>query len=462
MTWLRHASRHIQETVANHVGAQLTALSWMDPDNTPFGAPVLTIVTQPIVSGDGLAKGVTAGTVACTLGTELDPELLELGGPLTEQEIPVFFDIFMAKAGEAMAVANDIRDILLARLAGTSRTIAVVDQASGAAVTGWRIEFEDVERSTPDQRLALHWQIVKVTASVTFPEVLVPPEPEPEELDVPSFALGESVTDGLGLAAGGVVVPVEDAAEAFAIIQGLTDGSDYMLTPTTDVGTALGALVTIISNDGSTFPSTFPPGSPGILAVITFADGVATFDISAIEGYLSLLEGFGVVAEIVEFGLVWTPSTVSLPLTLTEASLLRSAALGEEIVDEVSDLRFNLIPASGHYVVDPEGTDCFVLLPLEDGGLYEVTYLGDPGAAPIFAGVLYVVSNDESTLPLSLVPVGSVLPANIDGLLGFPVMGDLSGTIATYAGAGIVLQEIGLAVKFNPGSDPFTITIEGA
>jgi len=171
MTYLRHASRHVHYTVANYVQAQLTALDWLDPDSTPFGAKPVRIIKTPAVLGDALVGDITAGTVAITLGDEYGPDSEELGGPLYSQEYPIFIDVFQDTHSTALALASDIRDILLARLPGTQRWLDVVNQVNAQVVPGWKLELEDVERVSPETVLPLRWQVVKVTAVAYFPEV---------------------------------------------------------------------------------------------------------------------------------------------------------------------------------------------------------------------------------------------------------------------------------------------------
>lgn len=170
MAWLQYSPRHVQFTVANHIKARLEALKWMTAGEVPFGADLLKIVHTPPIAGDALVKEVTAGTVAITLGDEFNPEDQELGGPLSLQELPIFIDIFQSKAAYALNAATDVRDILLGRLVDCPRWLDVVDQTSGDPWPGWQIELTDVERSGPVPKFALHWQIVKVTASIHYPE----------------------------------------------------------------------------------------------------------------------------------------------------------------------------------------------------------------------------------------------------------------------------------------------------
>lgn len=172
MTYLRHASRHVHHTVANYLQAQLDDLHWTDPHATPFGAATVTMIRTPAVLADGhLEKKVTAGTVAITLGDEYRPMEEELGGPLFSQEYPLFIDVFQTTHSSALALAGDIRDILLGRLPGTKRWLEVINQINAQVVPGWRLELEDIERVAPETTLPLRWQVVKCTAVAYFPEV---------------------------------------------------------------------------------------------------------------------------------------------------------------------------------------------------------------------------------------------------------------------------------------------------
>ncbi|GAB3863339.1 hypothetical protein GCM10028801_30730 [Nocardioides maradonensis] len=169
MAWLRHSSRHVHATVLNHVKDQLDTLGWLSAGTTPFGAPALTLIDKPLVDGDQIRQEARPGSVFVTLGTEPDPEDQELGGPLSMQQIPIFFDVFMDANGLAVAAACDIRDILRGRIGG-KRVLDVIDQTTGDPAPGWQLEFTEVERVAPDQRFALHWQAVKTTCEVTFSE----------------------------------------------------------------------------------------------------------------------------------------------------------------------------------------------------------------------------------------------------------------------------------------------------
>lgn len=174
MTYLRHASRHVQASVMNAVKDGLDTIGWTAAGTLPFGpqyASVVKFSDAPAIAGDRLADGVAAGTVAVTLGPEYAVDMEELGGPLARQDYPIFFDIFQPTYATTTALACDIRDILMGRMEGTKRFVVVKDQSTDSDVDGWTCELTDVEIVRPEIRLPLHWQVVKVTAEVYFPEV---------------------------------------------------------------------------------------------------------------------------------------------------------------------------------------------------------------------------------------------------------------------------------------------------
>jgi hypothetical protein len=172
MAHLRHSSRHVHATVVRYVRAQLTTLGWIGPEEaTPFGATPVELISAHPPEWDETSR-LEAGTVAVTLGDERMPDLEELGGPLSTVEHPIFVDIFMDNESIALALALDVRDIFLGRLAGTQRWLPVLDftQTPPAEVDGWHIEFEDITRVRPEGQT--NWQVVKVTALTHFLEVI--------------------------------------------------------------------------------------------------------------------------------------------------------------------------------------------------------------------------------------------------------------------------------------------------
>jgi uncharacterized protein YbjT (DUF2867 family) len=177
MTFLRHASRAVQNTVLTRVKDQITTLGWTVEADLPFGTDFAAVVTftdtpaiTPSPSGPILANGVGPGLVAVTLGDEFMAEEQEVGGPLSKQDFPLFFDVLQSSHGAALALANDIRDTLMGRFAGNKRVFPIVDPVTGDDVPGWTCELTDIEIVRPEIRLPVHWQVVKVTAETYFPE----------------------------------------------------------------------------------------------------------------------------------------------------------------------------------------------------------------------------------------------------------------------------------------------------
>lgn len=173
MTFPRHASRNVQHTVMNRVKDALTTLGWLDEGTLPFGtdfAAVVKFTDAPAIAGDKLVEGIEAGVIACTLGPEFNPDEQEIGGPLSLQEYPIFFDLFQPRYATATALADDVRDALMGRFVGTKRAFPIIDQRDDSQIAGWTCELADVEIVRPEIRLPLHWQVVKVTAEVYYLE----------------------------------------------------------------------------------------------------------------------------------------------------------------------------------------------------------------------------------------------------------------------------------------------------
>ena len=169
MTYLRHASRHVHETVLKHVEYHIGALGWTTPGSTPFAAPVVEIQGSMPEEHEEI-KRLQPGRLAVTLGPVTDPMPQEMGGPLVAVEYPFFFDCFMDTDATATALADDVRDILLGRQAHTSTYLKVFDftTATPVAISGWMLEIDDVVRTKAVGWK--NWQITKATATLYYNE----------------------------------------------------------------------------------------------------------------------------------------------------------------------------------------------------------------------------------------------------------------------------------------------------
>jgi hypothetical protein len=173
MTFLRHPTRQVHHTVANHLETGLATLGWTVAGQTPFGAPVVDLTTLSGTFGAKEAGTVTDGSAVLSLGPEAGPESEELGGPLHRADLAMVLDVFMSKAAYASTLLEDCRDILLGRLpAPGPRSIPVVDQNAGTAAVGWMLSFGDLELRTPDRINALHWRALAFTVEIRFPEAV--------------------------------------------------------------------------------------------------------------------------------------------------------------------------------------------------------------------------------------------------------------------------------------------------
>lgn len=167
MTYLRHSTRMIHQTIADHVTSFLDDLNWTTEGSVPFQATKVTVQTT-IPKKYEKAKQLAPGTVAVTLGDEEAVKGIEVGGYLSTFTLPLFIDCFQDKEGTALGLALDVRDILCARVPGAKRIIPVYDYANDpkTLATGYQIEFLGVTREQHQQSPT--WQMVTALAEVTF------------------------------------------------------------------------------------------------------------------------------------------------------------------------------------------------------------------------------------------------------------------------------------------------------
>lgn len=171
--YLRHYSWHVHHSVFKYLEAQLGVLGWTSDieEERPFRA-VKVSMQETLPPEFEETRVLSPGTVAVTLGSEPDTQEEELGGVLNSHDLPIFIDVFMDNEAMALALSNDIRDILKGRVPGSSRFMRVIDWASSGTTPapGYTVEFEDVLREKVTHKV--NWQIVKVTAVLYFNEVI--------------------------------------------------------------------------------------------------------------------------------------------------------------------------------------------------------------------------------------------------------------------------------------------------
>lgn len=168
MTYLRHAARHVQQTLMDDLEAAMREFSWVD--DPPFGT--LPLVFQRTRMDESEMKSATGNMVAMSFGDEPDYQAEQLGGGLASVEHVLFVDCLGVNDTIALALANDVKDLLAGEAPGYSRYHAVRDYTSsetGTAVAGWTCELQDVIRERPLADWRRSWQVVKATAVVYFP-----------------------------------------------------------------------------------------------------------------------------------------------------------------------------------------------------------------------------------------------------------------------------------------------------
>lgn len=104
---MRFRVRHLQQTLADHVEAELARLGWVnDPVN--FSTRAFTVLDT--VPGEPVDPD-EPNTVAVALGSEGADEAAELGG-LREATWALAVEIYGEQAGIAVAVASDLKGAL--------------------------------------------------------------------------------------------------------------------------------------------------------------------------------------------------------------------------------------------------------------------------------------------------------------------------------------------------------------
>lgn len=171
MPYLRHAPRHIQRTLQDHIHYHMDLLGWFGTP-APFGTSPARWITARI--DEALGSSAVAGNVlAVTFGDELDDEEAQLGGGLAYYDLPLFVDCVGESEPVALAMASDVKDVLSGRAPDTSRFVKVREYTTadaGVAVPWIQLEMTDVIREKgmgADWRG--RWHTVKATVVVTHP-----------------------------------------------------------------------------------------------------------------------------------------------------------------------------------------------------------------------------------------------------------------------------------------------------
>jgi hypothetical protein len=179
---MRHRSRHVQQTLADHLRAGLTGMGWMSEEGPrPFG------IARPVrfvdVDIDDLLdaspdervefrKRIEGYVLTLTIENEAEDLLQELGGPLYQVPITVSIDVWGELTSVTMALSSDVKDLL------RDAFIPVKNYATGE-VTEDYIEPDVVRIEKPGGHVIgidfkKRWRIVSLDAEVTFTDAPMP------------------------------------------------------------------------------------------------------------------------------------------------------------------------------------------------------------------------------------------------------------------------------------------------
>lgn len=172
---MRHLSRHLQATVQDHVRKHLVELGWIGlVVDVPFGA--LPVIFQTVAPRESDLVAITPNLVAVSFGSQRDDSEEQLGGGLVSQEHAFFVDVMAENEGVGLALAEDVRDLLVGRATyvgrSASRFLQLENQETQppTPVVGYTGEFTEVMRSPADRDLGtINWQVISGTVFLHLP-----------------------------------------------------------------------------------------------------------------------------------------------------------------------------------------------------------------------------------------------------------------------------------------------------
>jgi hypothetical protein len=164
---MRHRTRHVHQTVVQHLQGQLAAMGWTQAPVNYGTTPVAVQSVEPYGEGAVQPDG---NLVAITLGEESPDEEEQLGGGLLTASWMLYVDVIGASIPVSVAIADDMKAAL------KNQAIELRDFTSspaGIAVPGAHVEFDEVGIDIPpsasgaDRRT---WRVVSAMARVLIPD----------------------------------------------------------------------------------------------------------------------------------------------------------------------------------------------------------------------------------------------------------------------------------------------------
>lgn len=172
MVYLRHATRHVHQTLIDLVQDWMDSLSWFGPaELVPFGTTPVTFQVGRM--DEATVQKATGNLLAVSFGDEPDQAEIELGGGLVLQEYVMFVDCLADTDAVALAMASDVKDRLQGVAPGTSRFGILKDYTYAPPadpMLDHGFEFTDVQRRKPDVGYRPNWHVVSATIELIHPE----------------------------------------------------------------------------------------------------------------------------------------------------------------------------------------------------------------------------------------------------------------------------------------------------
>ena len=169
--YLRHATRHMHQTLADLVQQWMDSLYWFGPvELVPFGTTPARFQIGRM--DEATVRAATGNVIVVSFGDEPDHAEIELGGGMVLQEYVMFVDCLADSDAVALAMACDVRDRLQGVAPGTSRFGQLCDYTFNPPdpLPDHQFEFTEVLRTKPEVAYRSNWHVVNATLELTHPE----------------------------------------------------------------------------------------------------------------------------------------------------------------------------------------------------------------------------------------------------------------------------------------------------
>lgn len=164
---MRHRTRHVHQTLVQHVTTALDELGWRTGRINYGTTPVQVQAVEPF--GEGAVQ--PDGNLVCvTIDDSSEDEDEELGGRLISGHYILFIDVIGANIPLSVAIADDMR------LAIKNRVIPLLDfttDMDGVPAPGSCIEFTNIDVDIPPAASSVDkrtWRVLSAIVNVYMPD----------------------------------------------------------------------------------------------------------------------------------------------------------------------------------------------------------------------------------------------------------------------------------------------------